>query len=159
MRVSFTGHRTIDRKLIDKKLSDILPLLIEKGADSFYAGGAVGFDTEAALKVIEYREAYPWIELNLILPCPPEVQSSLFSERQRFLYFDVLREADSVECVSQEYDQECMKKRNMRLIENADICVCYFDEKKLISGTGQTVRMAQKKNIKIINLFTGEEQR
>lgn len=47
-----------------------------------------------------------------------------------------------------------MKARNARLVELAsDYCICYWNPKNFRSGTGQTVRMAQKKGIEIINLF------
>lgn len=46
-----------------------------------------------------------------------------------------------------------MKKRNARLIEHADCCVCYYNVKRSASGTGQTVRMALNRNMTIINLF------
>ncbi len=47
-----------------------------------------------------------------------------------------------------------MKIRNAKLIELADVCVCYYNLSQYASGTGQTVRMAQKKEIKIINIAT-----
>lgn len=46
-----------------------------------------------------------------------------------------------------------MKIRNQRLVDLADICICYYNEKKSVSGTGQTVRMVQKKGIKVVNMF------
>ena len=47
-----------------------------------------------------------------------------------------------------------MKIRNARLVELAsDYCICYWNPKHYRSGTGQTVRMAQKKGIEVIDLF------
>ena len=46
-----------------------------------------------------------------------------------------------------------MKRRNERLVELADYCICYCTNPR--SGTGQTVRMAKDKGIDIINLFSG----
>ena len=64
----------------------------------------------------------------------------------------ILNQADSVELVCENYFKGCMKSRNERLIEHADLLLCYYKNNKSASGTGQTVRMAQKKNINIINL-------
>ena len=51
-------------------------------------------------------------------------------------------------------NDEYMKARNARLFELAsDYCICYWNPKGFRSGTGQTVRMAQKKGIEVINLF------
>lgn len=65
-------------------------------------------------------------------------------------YDRILLMADSTEYISEKYYYGCMKARNARLVELADCCVCYYDNKKSASGTGQTVRMAERKNICII---------
>ena len=60
-----------------------------------------------------------------------------------------------MECVSQSYTKTCMKERNQRLIDLADVCVCWYDSvNRPHSGTGQTVRMAEKKGIRVINLLS-----
>lgn len=151
--VSFTGHRYISIAAVRPALKKTLTELIENGSDTFYNGGAFGFDMLAAQTVLSMRLAYPGIRLNMILPCPAEEQTSVFSPRQRILYYDILEAADSVEYVSSHYTKDCMKERNSRLIELADICVCCYDERRYASGTGQTVRMAEKKGIDIINLY------
>lgn len=54
---------------------------------------------------------------------------------------------------SERYYDGCMKGRNARLVELATVCcICYWNVNDKRSGTGQTVRMAQKKGIEIINL-------
>ncbi len=151
--VSFTGHRDIHSARISDRLYETLEKLAESGADTFCAGGALGFDTLAAQTVIKLRQEYPWIMLHLVLPCPPEEQSLKFTEKNRQLYYDVISSADSIETVSPQYTSDCMKMRNSRLIELADICVCCYDIRRSHTGTGQTVRMAEKKGIGIINLY------
>ena len=47
----------------------------------------------------------------------------------------------------------CMQKRNARLVELSDICVCYLNEKRSNGGTAQTVRMAKKGGVDVVNLF------
>lgn len=151
--VSFTGHRDIDAKKIKPVLEETLCKLIESGTDMFFAGGAAGFDTLAAETVIDLRATYPWISLVLVLPCSPEEQTRSFNAAKKEAYYDILYSADKVEYVSEHYTEGCMKLRNQRLIDYADICVCCYDRKRSATGTGQTVRMAEKKGIDIINLF------
>lgn len=153
MTVSFTGHRDAYSREIHKVLRAAIEEQIEQGADRFCTGGAVGFDTLAAETVLELQGEYPWISLHLVLPCPPEVQSARFPERARELYFDIFRAADSSEIISPQYTDECMKLRNQRLIELADVCLCCYDGSRFSTGTGQTVRMAEKKGIEIINIY------
>ncbi len=154
MTVSFTGHRTADPAIIGEKLYDTVNELAGEGADIFCAGGALGFDTLAAEAVIRVKSEKPWISLKLVLPCPPEQQTRSFSREMKEQYFDILMSADDTEYISPFYTEGCMKERNQRLIDLADICVCWYDSRRSASGTGQTVRMAQRKGIKIINLYS-----
>lgn len=151
--VSFTGHREIDAETLREPLYATLEGLISSGSDMFFTGGASGFDTLAALTVLDLKVMYPWISLVLVLPCSPEEQTRSFSRELRETYFEILHSADKVEFVSDHFTKECMKQRNQRLIDYADICVCCYDERRSASGTGQTLRMAEKKGVKIINLY------
>lgn len=152
MNVCFTGHRYIeDFHTSARRLLELLEKLINQGAEDFYAGGAVGFDTLCALAVLNLKHIHPQIRLNLILPCSNHEQTSGWNDEQKETFSKILRSADTVEYVSDCYTNDCMKLRNARLVEVADCCVCYYTG-RYKSGTGQTVRMAQKKGIKIYNI-------
>ena len=155
--VCFTGHRTIaeDKEKLSARLYALLERLVtEQKVTDFYTGGAVGWDALAALTVLKLRESYPEVKLHLVLPCPFEEQSAKWNEAQKAEYQHILGLAESVEQVSDRYYNGCMKARNARLVELAsDYCICYWNPKNYRSGTGQTVRMAQKKGIEVINLF------
>ena len=155
--VCFTGHRTIaeDKEKLSARLYALLERLVtEQKIMDFYTGGAVGWDALAALTVLKLRESYPEVKLHLVLPCPFEEQSAKWNEAQKAEYQHILGLADNVEQVSDRYYNGCMKARNARLVELAsDYCICYWNPKHYRSGTGQTVRMAQKKGIEVINLF------
>ena len=62
----------------------------------------------------------------------------------------VLQQADSIEQISEHYFNGCMKQRNARMIELSDCCFCYWNG-NMKSGTVQTIRMAQRKHIPIVN--------
>lgn len=155
--VCFTGHRIIaeDKEKLSTRLYALLERFVtEQKITDFYTGGAVGWDTLAALTVLKLRESYPEVKLHLVLPCPFEEQSAKWNEAQKAEYLHILGLADSVEQVSDRYYNGCMKARNARLVELAsDYCICYWNPKNYRSGTGQTVHMAQKKGIEVINLF------
>ena len=152
----FTGHRSFSYKkdpdVLDY-LGNLLPILAENGVTNFYSGGALGWDKECEFIIyIMKKMYYPQIKLHLVLPCPPEIQSQNWSKKDKAEFKTRLEAADSVKIVSDENDKDCMKKRNARLVESGDICVCYFNRKDFRSGTGQTVRMAEKANKIIFNL-------
>ena len=147
----FTGHRIIKiTPELVQRLKDAIINLIEQGVTDFYDGGAVGFDMLCAETVIELKAEYPDIKLHLLLPCPPEEQVKWWNKAKIARYEKMLQNADSVTVVSEHYAKDCMKRRNKRLVELADCCVCYCTNPR--SGTGQTVRMAREKGIDVINL-------
>lgn len=153
----FTGHRSIsaDRTALSDRLYTLLEKLTnERNVTDYYAGGAYGFDAVASSAVIKLREKYPQIKLHLILPCSNAEQTNGWSEEQIAEFQHILAHADSIEYVSEHKTKTCMKQRNTRLVELADFCICYWNVNDRRSGTGQTVRMAQKKGIEIINLFS-----
>ncbi len=149
----FTGHRKIfcDIEDLKSRLYNVLErAVINAGINDFYNGGAVGWDMLTAEIVMKLREKYPQIRLHMILPCSPENQSHKWTPEQKKTYFSILEQADSIEKISENYYNSCMKQRNARLIELSDCCFCYWDG-NIKSGTFQTIRMAQKKHIMIVN--------
>ena len=152
----FTGHRDISEnpKRLSERLYAVLDKLIsEDNLTDFYAGGANGFDTIAALNVLKLRSKYPDIKLHLVLPCSNAEQTKNWSPTQKYDFKCILGRADSIEYTSEHYFKGCMGKRNARLVENAsDYCICYLDINHK-SGTAQTVEMSKEKGLKVINLY------
>ncbi len=150
--VCFTGHRNVKETAeLKKALIKQLVKLIDEGAADFYAGGAVGWDMLCESAVIELRERFPHIRLHLILPCSAEEQTEKWSESDKSEFRRLLLAADTVEICSEHYFDGCMKLRNQRRVDLSDVCVCYYSGKQR-SGTGQTVRMAERQGKVIVNL-------
>ena len=153
----FTGHRNIvtDKVMLSEQLYAVIEKLItSQGVTDFYAGGAYGFDALASFTVLKLREKYPQVKLHLILPCSKEEQTKQWTSEHIAELEKLVGLADSVDYVSDRYYKGCMKERNARLVEFAtDCCISYWNPQDFRSGTGQTVRMAQKKGIEVINLF------
>ena len=155
--VCFTGHRSIKEPL--SNLYRRLDRAIEKAvtdykAMDFYVGGAVGFDMIAALRVLRLKKKYGSVHLHLVLPCPIPEMVIKWSDEDKAVFEDILNRADSITVISDRYYDGCMKERNQRLVDLADtLCICYWNENDNRSGTGQTVRMARRKGIKICNLY------
>lgn len=153
----FTGHRQAAlTEPLKKRLTDGLRgLITEYNTHDFYAGGAAGWDMLCEETVLKLREEFPFIRLHLVLPCSAEEQTARWDEALRMRYYDILKRADTAEYVSLMYTKDCMKLRNARLVEYSDCCVCYYDKNGSVrSGTGQTIRMAESKGIRIFNLFS-----
>lgn len=134
----FTGHRNLPKDKIAniaRNLDEAIDALIDKGVTAFISGGALGFDHLAALLVIAKRERGKNIRLIFALPC--KEQEALWPEEQKKIYRDLLREADEIRYISEEYDDACMEKRNRYMVEQAAYCICALLREN--SGTGQTV--------------------
>ena len=146
---AFTGHRNIpyaDIISMPQKLGDIIEQLISEGVREFRCGGAQGFDTIAALKVLEAGKQHDDVKLALFLPCKD--QSRAWSESAKAIYERIIEMADSVTYTSEEYYRGCMHARNRAMIEGADVCVAYCTSSH--GGTAYTVEYAKSKGIQVI---------
>lgn len=66
----FAGRGVIPQYLreeVEKRLEDKIIYLLQKGADTFVTCGGAGFDTLAAQKVLDLKELFPHIRLELVL--------------------------------------------------------------------------------------------
>lgn len=148
----FTGHRQIEYDEIDR-LQMILPAevreLVAEGYIDFYAGGAMGFDTYAALAVLQVRDSGEDIKLHLLLP--GEGQERAWSLQMKHVYHDIRERADSYEYLSETCSPAAMLKRNRELVERSELCICYLASER--GGTAYTVKEAKKRGIEVRNLF------
>lgn len=145
----FTGHRRIDAQDITAlpgAIDTLLEKLINGGYTDFRCGGAQGFDTIAALKVLEKKKLYPQIKLHLFLPCAD--QADAWSAHAQAVYRTVIERADSVRYMVQSYTHGCMHARNRAMVDGSDLCVAYCTSSR--GGTAYTVEYARKKNVDLI---------
>lgn len=150
--VCFTGHRSIEKSkavLIPRALDTLISGLIAIGAKSFRLGGAVGFDTIAALCVLEAKEKHPDITLDLILPCRDQTEK--WDEYNVTAYNYILSRADSVSYVCDKYRRGCMYERNRRLVDGSDMVIAYLE--RTSGGSAYTYRYAKEKGVEIINIY------
>lgn len=149
---AFTGHRFIKREHVSA-LAELLLRAIEyayeKGCRTYLAGGAIGFDTEAARAVIKFRMSHPDVKLKLILPC--QDQAEKWTDSQRSVYEYTLSEADEIVYISDGYYDGCLKDRNRALAEGCDMLIAYVGRSN--SGAAQTVRMASALSREVYNLY------
>jgi len=146
----FTGHRDIpirDRTRLKNKLITEIEKLIEKGVIFYGNGGALGFDTLAALAVLELKEKYPQIKLIMVLPC--KEQDKKWREADKKMYASILNKADKIVYTSEHYHNGCMHKRNEHLVNNSDFCISYVT--KNTGGSAYTVEYAMRCGTEIID--------
>lgn len=147
----FTGHREISTEMkiyLNSRLEEEIDKLVSRGITNFCAGGALGFDTLAALAVLRKKARNPAVKLILVLPC--KEQSQNWSENNKVIYNEIMKFADEVLYVSENYTRFCMQQRNRELVDRSSVCVGFLLKKT--GGTAYTVNYAEKQGLEIINL-------
>lgn len=148
----FTGHRNIKKSLyndIEITVKNIVVNLIRNGVIYYGVGGAIGFDTLASFTILSLKRQYPQIKLIVVLPC--KNHTKFWSYKDIILIDEILKKADKIVYISDNYTKNCMLKRNIHLIKHSKYCICYYDNSN-IGGTSFSVRWAKRYGLKIYNI-------
>ncbi len=144
----FTGHRNIQGDIyptIKNEVTKLIMHLAEQGIFSFLNGGARGFDLLCAHCVLDIKKDYPQIKLRMILPCKNQTKG--WAQKDLTLYSYILRQADEIIYISNEYHSRCMFDRNDYMIAHSSYCIAYLYKQH--GGTAYTVMKAQKEGLHV----------
>lgn len=155
---AFTGHRpksfpwkydetAPDCVLLKEVLAAQIRALTDRGVTDFLSGMAQGTDHWCSQIVLGLKKKNPTLRLHCILPC--KGQESKWTASAQELYHSILDQANEVVYVGQEYNRDCMLKRNRYLVGHSSILLAVYNGTRR-SGTGATVRYAQKLNREIV---------
>ena len=154
---AFTGHRpqhlnfkfdeeSDGAKLIKARLMEEIKLAVEDGYTVFISGGALGVDTWAALNVLEYKKQYPFLRLELAIPCMGQENRWSKKDKERYAY--LIDNADVVIRTSrQPYFNGCMRMRNAFMVQRSSRLIAVFNGK--YGGTSQTITMAEERGVHV----------
>jgi uncharacterized phage-like protein YoqJ len=148
--LSFSGHRPEKlpsspeiQKIIKSYIAYEIQAAIDGGFDTFIMGGARGIDLWAGSAVLEKQKTAP--NIKLIAALPYFTSASKFTEIERFNYGQILSECEEVLYADSDYMKDSMKKRNQFMVDNCSMLVAFI--KDMRSGTGQTIRLAEKAGV------------
>jgi uncharacterized phage-like protein YoqJ len=158
----FTGHRVIAAGLREDLTAAVdlcIKELYHAGYRYFITGGALGFDTLAAVEILRAARFDADIKLILALPCRD--QTARWEKIPGYLehlrrYKQILGRADCVVYVNDFYTDTCMQERNRYMVEHSSACVAYYSGYAR-SGAGQTCRMALAEGLDLFNLWDSVE--
>ena len=130
---------------------------VEEGYTNFITGVAKGVDIWAAKYIIKIKETNP--DIKLICAVPYEGYGASWKGVDKWDLNIILDKADEKVIVSEVYSKLCMKARNEYMVDRSSKLIAVVCDYR--SGTGQTIRYAQKKelDIKIIKaneIYTSE---
>lgn len=148
----FTGHRDIPYNAMEKvlpHLTEAVERLLSRGVHTFLVGGARGFDTLAAIQLINLRRhLYPQLRLVLVRPCLG--QADRWPSSEKALYETIRREADLDILLSDHYYNGCMQNRNAFMVNHSSHLLAYVTRNS--GGSYQTMNLARRRGITIENL-------
>lgn len=164
---AFTGHRPksfpwkYDEAapccvLLKEALAAQIRALSDRGVTDFLSGMAQGTDLWCSQIVLALKKKNPALKLHCVLPCEGQADNWSTSAQER--YFSILEQADRVVYIHREYNKSCLLERNHYLVDHASFLLAVYNG-TWRSGTGATVRYAQKLNRTIIVINPNRQTR
>lgn len=147
----FTGHRNLPEALeeeIWRRVYACLELLLEEGVRYFGVGGALGFDTMVAEKLLALRESRPQIRIILVQPFPG--YQSRWTPAQQARAAAVEARVDKVVVCCQTPGREAFLARDRHLVDGSSCCIAWCT--RATGGTAYTLRYAQRKGLRVWNV-------
>lgn len=152
--VCFSGHRpeklfdgaTVSSEPVKRLLSIVYVAIdeaIREGYDTFITGMARGVDLWAGSLLLEFKRRYPHIKIVCAIPFRDQLTP--LEGEDRISYLAIMSMAEEVVYISENYTRDCMKKRNYFMVDNSSKLIAVVRDWR--SGTGQTIRYAQKKGL------------
>lgn len=133
-----TGHRILERKFDKNILKSDLESIIGSGYKIFNVGMAMGFDMTCFKVLSELKKTYGDIKIVACVPC--KNQYEYYPQNLRNEYSELLKTADKIYILQENYDEFCMRNRNVFMVKNCSLVYSYIY--KISGGTYQTVRLA-----------------
>lgn len=155
----FTGHRGMsiaEKKAACECVLELIDELYSRGYRHFITGGAVGFDTVAAVSVLTARDnKYPDITLTLAIPCPD--QTLKWPQKDKQNYKRVMMCANESVLLSTQYTPYCMHQRNRWMVDHSSVVIAYCHTEK--GGSYSTVTYAKKAGAAVMNIADLEKMK
>ena len=147
----FTGHRNLpihqEEEIWQRVCTRLYPLL-ERGVRYFGVGGAIGFDTLVAEKLLNLRKTYP--QIRVILVQPFQGCQSRWTPAQQARAAAVENRVDKVVICCRTPSREAFLARDRHLVDGSAYCIGYCT--RSTGGTAYTLRYAQKQGLQVWNI-------
>ena len=142
----FTGHRIIpndSRAALRNRVKNIcVDLIRNNNVTDFITGGALGFDTLAALVVLDLKKEYPDIKLHLYYPCTD--QSFKWNSYDKKMWESINLMCDDYKYITDmPYIAGCMQLRNKAMVNDSGYGIAYCTRN--FGGTASTIKYAKEK--------------
>ncbi len=151
--VAFFGHRYIDNPLKVEELLEeqIRKLINEKEYVNFVVGRNGEFDQCVSSTVLRVRKNVREDNSALVLVLPYATAEYLNNEEY---FHDYYTDVEISYCASMAHPKSAIQIRNRKMVDKADLIICYVEEKR--GGAWQTIQYATTQEKIVINLAQNE---
>jgi len=132
----------------------IIYLAEKKQVNVFLCGMADGFDLFAGRRVLALKRTGRIPDTVALIAVLPYIGHGKDSKGRYWsaAHREILESAQDQFVVSERRGKDVFKRRNAAMVDRSQYVIAYWNH-AFISGTGQTVRMAQRANREILNLY------
>ena len=125
---------------------DLLNSLIEDKPEYIISGMALGWDTW-------FAKAGLHLEIPVHCYVPFKEQGKNWPKQSRDVYLSIIERAAKTVYTSEEYTRDCFEIRDRAMVDCADKVYALYNEEMYKSGTGMTVRYAEKMSVPITHFW------
>ena len=159
---AITGHRPTRFKFkynedysgckrLKKRLHDQFAALYKQGVRKFLVGGALGVDMWSGEILLEMKQQAEYADIELVIVLPHPGHDERWDERSKKRMAFLLKHCTKYLTIGTDSSAESYYKRNRYLVDHADCLVAVYDNNRNVrSGTGMTVRYAEKKGKPVV---------
>lgn len=132
------------------ELKKILEWTIKEGFTFFISDGMKGTDMDFAESVLDYRQIYPNIKLEIVTPVPKSLSD--LSDEEKTRYNEILRKADKITTLSSGCSIFAQHKRNRYMTEKSELFISVWHG-KCKGTTYKALRYAETHNTEVEIIF------
>lgn len=152
MKTAFIGHKQIFIRNIFERLTNAIQTEIDNGCRAFTMGTHGKFDSFALDACRRMRNAYKDLEIEVVITSLNAIKKNS--------KFDIPPYSD-VKTVMYDIEDSHFKQQitlsNRQMIDTCDTLICYVDTSAYRSGAKTALRYAEKRGLKIVNLYREED--
>ena len=153
MKTAFIGHRKIFAKNIETRLTKAILTEIDNGCLTFTMGTHGEFDSIALNICRRLRHDYNNLEIEVVITSLNMIKKDgnfnvvPFSDVKTVMYD-----------IENAYYKQQISLSNRQMIDTCDTLICYVDTSAYRSGAKTALRYAERKGVKIVNLYSEEDK-
>ena len=152
MKTAFIGHRQIFAKDINERLIVAIKTELDNGCKEFTMGTHGEFDTLSLSICRSLRNTYKELEIEVVITSLNAIKKD---GKLAAPFVDVKTVMFDIE---ETHYKRKITLSNRQMIDGCDTLICYVNPTEYRSGAKAALRYAEKRGLKIANLYREKDQ-